>query len=55
MKGVKAVAEDIEVKLPYDIRRGDEDIAAAAVDVWPGTRRFPTTPSRSESKEDGSR
>ena len=32
VKGVKAVAEDIEVKLPYDIRRGDEDIAAAAVE-----------------------
>ena len=32
VKGVKAVAEDIEVKLPYDIRRGDEDIAGAAVE-----------------------
>ena len=32
VKGVKAVAEDIEVKLPYDIRRGDEDIARAAVE-----------------------
>ena len=30
--GVKAVAEEIEVKLPYDIKRSDEDIAAAAVD-----------------------
>jgi len=26
------VAEEIEVKLPYDIKRSDEDIAAAAVD-----------------------
>jgi len=32
VKGVKAVAEDIEVKLPYDIRRGDEDIAGAAIE-----------------------
>jgi len=32
VKGVKAVAEEIEVKLPYDIKRSDEDIAAAAVD-----------------------
>ena len=32
VKGVKAIAEEIEVKLPYDIKRSDEDIAAAAVD-----------------------
>ena len=32
VKGVKAVAEEIEVKLPYDVKRSDEDIAAAAVD-----------------------
>jgi osmotically-inducible protein OsmY len=32
VKGVKAVAEEIEVKLPFDIKRSDEDIAAAAVD-----------------------
>jgi osmotically-inducible protein OsmY len=32
VKGVKAVAEEIEVKLPYDIRRGDEDIAGAAIE-----------------------
>jgi osmotically-inducible protein OsmY len=32
VKGVKAVAEEIEVKLPYDLKRGDEDIAAAAID-----------------------
>jgi len=36
VKGVRAVAEDIKVKLPYDVRRGDEDIAGAAVErlVW---------------------
>ena len=32
VKGVKAVAEEIEVKLPFDMKRGDEDIAAAAID-----------------------
>ena len=32
VKGVKAVAEEIEVKLPFDIERGDEDIAAAAIE-----------------------
>jgi osmotically-inducible protein OsmY len=32
VKGVKAVAEQMEVKLPYDVKRSDEDIAAAAVD-----------------------
>jgi osmotically-inducible protein OsmY len=31
VKGVKAVAEEIEVKLPYDAIRSDEDIAAAVV------------------------
>jgi len=39
VKGVKAVAEEIEVKLPFDIKRSDEDIAAAAVDrlAWNST------------------
>ena len=32
VKGVRAVVEEIEVKLPYDVKRGDEDIAAAAID-----------------------
>jgi len=32
VKGVKAVAEEIEVKLPFDIERGDEDIASAAIE-----------------------
>jgi osmotically-inducible protein OsmY len=31
VKGVKAVAEEIEVKLPFEVRRDDEEIAAAAV------------------------
>ena len=32
VKGVKAVAEEIEVRLPFDVRRSDDDIAAAALD-----------------------
>jgi osmotically-inducible protein OsmY len=32
VKGVRAVVEEIEVKLPYDVKRSDEDIAAAAID-----------------------
>ena len=32
VKGVKAVAEEIEVNLLYDVKRGDENIAAAAVE-----------------------
>ncbi len=31
VKGVEAVAEELQVKLPYDVKRGDEEIAAAAV------------------------
>lgn len=31
VKGVKAVAEEIEVKLAFDVRRTDEEIAAAAI------------------------
>jgi osmotically-inducible protein OsmY len=32
VKGVKAVAEEIEVRLPFDMKRSDEDIAAAAIE-----------------------
>ncbi len=32
VKGVKAVAEEIEVRLPFSIKHGDEEIATAAVD-----------------------
>ncbi len=31
VKGVKAVAEEIVVRLPFDVKRGDDEIAAAAV------------------------
>ena len=32
VKGVKAVAEELEIHLPMDARRSDEDIAAAAIE-----------------------
>ena len=32
VKGVKAVAGELEVKLPFDVRRGAKEIAPAAVD-----------------------
>ncbi len=32
VKGVKAVSEEIEVRLPFDTQRSDEDIAAAAIE-----------------------
>jgi len=32
VKGVHAVAEELEVRLPFDIKRSDEDIAGAAID-----------------------
>lgn len=31
-KGVKAVAEEIEVKLPFDVQRGNTEIAGAAIE-----------------------
>jgi osmotically-inducible protein OsmY len=32
VKGVKAVAEEIEVRLPFERKRGDDEIAAAALE-----------------------
>ena len=32
VKGVKAIAEEIEVRLPFEIKRDDADIATAAID-----------------------
>ena len=32
VRGVSAVAQDIEVRLPFERRRGDDDIAAAVLD-----------------------
>lgn len=39
VKGVKAIAEEIEVKLPFEIKRGDDDLASAAVErlAWDGS------------------
>ncbi len=39
VKGVKAVADKIEVKLPFDVKRSDEDIARAAIErlAWDST------------------
>ncbi len=36
VKGVKAVVEEIEVRLPFDTQRGDEEIAAAILErlMW---------------------
>lgn len=31
VKGVKAIAEEIEIKLPFEVKRNDTDIASAAV------------------------
>jgi osmotically-inducible protein OsmY len=31
VKGVKAVAEELQVKLPFDVKHGDEEIAKAAI------------------------
>jgi osmotically-inducible protein OsmY len=38
VKGVKAIAEEIEVRLPSDTKRADDEIAARAVDIlkWQG-------------------
>jgi osmotically-inducible protein OsmY len=39
VKGVKAVAEEIEVRLPFETKRSDEDLAAAALSRlgWDGS------------------
>jgi osmotically-inducible protein OsmY len=39
VKGVKAVAEEIEVKLPFDVKHSDDDIARAAIErlAWDST------------------
>ena len=42
VKGVKAVAEEIEVKLPFDVKRSDDDIARAAVDRLGWDSMLPT-------------
>jgi len=39
VKGVKGVADEIEVKLPFDVQRSDDDIARAAIErlSWDAT------------------
>jgi osmotically-inducible protein OsmY len=39
VKGVKAIAEGIVVKLPLEVKRGDDDLARAAIDrlAWDST------------------
>lgn len=39
VKGVKAIAEEIEVRLPFEVKRDDADIASAAVNrlAWDST------------------
>jgi len=55
VKGVKAVAEEIEVKLPYDLTRSDEDIAAAAVDRLGWNSIVPDGAVQVKVEKDGSR
>ena len=33
VKGVKAIAEEIEVRLPSDLKRADDEVAARAIDI----------------------
>ncbi len=46
VKGVKAVAEEIQVRLPFDVRRTDDEIAAPPSIVSLGMYSFRRTPSR---------
>ena len=41
VKGVKAIAEEIEVRLPSDTKRADDEIAARAVDILKWQVGFP--------------
>ena len=41
VKGVKAIAEEIEVRLPSDTKRADDEIAARAVDILQWQVGFP--------------
>jgi hypothetical protein len=54
VKGVKAMAEEIEVKLPYDVTRGDESIAAAAIERLAWDSSVPPTLRDQKLKRDGS-
>jgi len=41
VKGVKAIAEEIEVRLPSDTKRADDEIAARAIDILRWQVGFP--------------
>jgi osmotically-inducible protein OsmY len=41
VKGVKAIAEEIEVRLPSDTKRADDEVAARAVDILKWHVGFP--------------
>jgi len=41
VKGVQAIAEEIEVRLPSDTKRADDEIAARAVDILKWQVGFP--------------
>ena len=49
VKGVKAIAEEVEVRLGSDTKRADDEVAARAVDIlkW---HVAPPTASRSRSR-----
>jgi osmotically-inducible protein OsmY len=42
VKGVKGIAEEIEVRLPFRVKRGDDEIAAAAVSRLGWNTSLPT-------------
>src|SRR5512133_346056 len=42
VKGVQAIAEEIEVRLPSGTKRGDDEIAARAVDILKWQVGFPS-------------
>ncbi len=54
VKGVKAVVEEIEVELAYDVTRGDESIAAAAIERLAWDSSVPPTLRDQKLKRDGS-
>ena len=41
VKGVKAIAEEIQVRLPSDTKRADDEIAARAIDILKWQVEFP--------------
>ena len=54
VKGVKAVAEEIEVQLPFESKRTDADIAEAALDRMGWDVSIPKDAVKCRSKTAGS-